>query len=694
MSQAEISPVAISRQGRVAIVTIDYAPVNALSRPVRRGLVAAMGELGADSGVVAVIIHGGPRRFIAGADLREMDLPPDEPFLPDVIAAIEASPKPVIAAIDGPALGGGLEIALACDLRLGSIRASVGLPETKLGIIPGAGGTQRLPRLVGVAKAIALICEGRIVKAAEARSLGILDHVAEGDVLEAALAAAPGAVKRIVSAMPIPATAGAAEAEAAQAALKSARGVPAIAEAIRVIRASRDGSFAEGQGRERAAFLALRESEEARSLRHLFLAEREAARVPGLDDVIARAYARCAVIGAGTMGAGIAVSMADAGLYVTVVERDDDSAAAGLARIRAVYQRQVDSGRLTLSAMNERLARFTLTADWANLAHVDLVIEAAFEDMAVKQDIFRRLDAIAAPGAILATNTSYLDIDAMADVTSRPQDVIGLHFFAPANVMKLLEIVRPARIAPDVLATGIALARKLGKQPIVAGVCDGFIGNRVYAVYRRHAEYLIAEGASPEQIDSALEAYGFAMGVFAVSDMSGLDIGWAMRKRRAATRPVGERYIPVADVLCEAGRFGRKTGAGWYAYDAAGKKSPDPFVASVIETYRRDHQIRPRDFTAEDIQRRILAAMVNEGAKVLAEGIAYRASDIDLAFVNGYGFPRLKGGPMWAADRIGLDVILTEVEAAHAAGGEGSEPAPLLVELARSGRTFTAWRKD
>ena len=667
MSQAEISPVAISRQGRVAIVTIDYAPVNALSRPVRRGLVAAMGELGADSGVVAVIIHGGPRRFIAGADLREMDLPPDEPFLPDVIAAIEASPKPVIAAIDGPALGGGLEIALACDLRLGSIRASVGLPETKLGIIPGAGGTQRLPRIVGVAKAIALICEGRIVKAA---------------------------VKRIVSAMPIPATAGAAEEEAAQAALKSARGVPAISEAIRVIRASRDGSFAEGQGRERAAFLALRESEEARSLRHLFLAEREAARVPGLDDVIARAYARCAVIGAGTMGAGIAVSMADAGLYVTVVERDDDSAAAGLARIRAVYQRQVDSGRLTLSAMNERLARFTLTADWANLAHVDLVIEAAFEDMAVKQDIFRRLDAIAAPGAILATNTSYLDIDAMADVTSRPQDVIGLHFFAPANVMKLLEIVRPARIAPDVLATGIALARKLGKQPIVAGVCDGFIGNRVYAVYRRHAEYLIAEGASPEQIDSALEAYGFAMGVFAVSDMSGLDIGWAMRKRRAATRPVGERYIPVADVLCEAGRFGRKTGAGWYAYDAAGKKSPDPFVASVIETYRRDHQIRPRDFTAEDIQRRILAAMVNEGAKVLAEGIAYRASDIDLAFVNGYGFPRLKGGPMWAADRIGLDVILTEVEAAHAAGGEGSEPAPLLVELARSGRTFTAWRKD
>jgi 3-hydroxyacyl-CoA dehydrogenase len=545
-----------------------------------------------------------------------------------------------------------------------------------------------------VAKAIALICEGRIVKAAEARALGLLDQIAEGDVLEAAIEAAPGAVKRIVSALPIADGDAVAEDEAAKAALKAAKGVPAIAEAIRVIRASRDGSFTQGLARERAAFLALRESEAARALRHLFLAEREAAKIPGLDDINQRAYARCGVIGAGTMGAGIAVSMADAGLYVTVVERDDDSAAAGLARIRAAYERQVQNGRLTEAAMAERLARFTLTTDWAPLAHVDLVIEAAFEDMAVKQDIFRRLDAVAAPGAILATNTSYLDIEALADVTARPQDVIGLHFFAPANVMKLLEIARPARIAPEVLATGVALARKLGKQPVVAGVCDGFIGNRIYAVYRRHAEYLIAEGASPEQIDSALEAYGFAMGVFAVSDMSGLDIAWSMRKRRAATRPAGERYIPIADALCELGRFGRKTGSGWYAYDASGKKSVDPTTTALIENYRRDHQIRPRAFTTEEIQRRILAAMVNEGAKVLSEGIAYRASDIDLAFVNGYGFPRLKGGPMWAADRLGLDSILAEVESAYAVGGVGSEPAPLLIELAREGKTFTAWRKS
>lgn len=689
---AEANPVTISRRGAVAIVTIDHAPVNALSRAVRLGLVAAMRELGADHNISAIIISGGPRRFIAGADLREMDLPPDEPFVPDVVAAIEGSAKPVIAAIDGPALGGGLEIALGCDLRLGSIRASVGLPETKLGIIPGAGGTQRLPRLVGVATAIALICEGRIVKAPEAKALGLLDAVAEGDVLEAAIAAAPAAVKRVVSALPVPAGDTAAEDAAAQAALKAAKGVPAIAEAIRVIRASRDGSYGEGQARERAAFLALRESEAARSLRHLFLAEREAAKIPGLDDVIPRAYARCGVIGAGTMGAGIAVSLADAGLYVTVVERDAEAAAAGLARIRGLYERQVASGRLSEAAMAERLARFTLTADWAALAHVDLVIEAAFEDMAVKQDIFRRLDAVAAPGAILATNTSYLDIEAMADVTSRPQDVIGLHFFAPANVMKLLEIVRPSRIAPEVLATGVALARKLGKQPVVAGVCDGFIGNRIYAVYRRHAEYLIAEGASPQQIDQALETFGFAMGVFAVSDMSGLDIAWAMRKRRAATRPPGERYVTIADTLCEAGRFGRKTGGGWYAYDSDGRRQVDPVVESVIETYRRDHQIRPRSFTTEEIQRRILAAMVNEGAKVLSEGIAYRASDIDLAFVNGYGFPRLKGGPMWAADRIGLDAILAEVEAAHTVGGVGSEPAALLVDLARAGKTFTIWR--
>ncbi|MET3356148.1 UNVERIFIED_ORG: 3-hydroxyacyl-CoA dehydrogenase [Xanthobacter viscosus] len=672
------------------MIAIDFAPVNALSKAVRQGLLDAVRALEADPDVAALVISGGPGRFIAGADIREMSQPPDAPFLPDVVAAIDACAKPVVAAIAGAALGGGCEIALACDLRLGGPKALMGLTETRLGLIPGAGGTQRLPRLVGVAQAIALICEGRVLKAGDALALGLLDEVVEGDLLAEAIARAPGVPKRRLSALPVPAGDAAADEAAAARARKAAKGVPAIDEAIRVIRAA--GEFATGLALERAAFLALRESAEAKALRHLFFAEREAGKVPGLESVAPRPLEAVAVIGAGTMGAGIAVALADAGLSVTLVERDGEAAAAGLQRVADLYARQVKSGRLTDAQGVERRARVTPTADWSRLAAADLVVEAAFEDLAVKADIFRRLDAVAKPGAVLATNTSYLDLDAIAAVTSRPQDVVGLHFFAPANVMKLLEVVRPALAAPDVIATALALAKRMGKQPVVAGNCDGFIGNRIYALYRRHAEVLVEDGASPQAVDAALEAYGFAMGIFAVSDMSGLDIAYAMRKRRAATRDPAERYVSIADRLVEQGRLGRKTGAGWYAYDAAGGKSADPVVEALIAEGRAEKAIVPRSFTPEQIQRRLLAVMANEGAKALAEGIALRASDIDLAFVHGYGFPRTRGGPMWAADQMGLRAVVTEVEAAHAAGGAGSEPAPLLLALARDGRGFADWQ--
>ncbi|MEZ5418051.1 MAG: FAD-dependent oxidoreductase [Vicinamibacterales bacterium] len=431
---------------------------------------------------------------------------------------------------------------------------------------------------------------------------------------------------------------------------------------------------------------------QARATAYLTAAEATARLVPGLEGVRPRPIDRVAVIGGGTMGVGIAVACAEAGLPVTVIDRAE-SVAGARERVQAVYTRHVKRQQLSPEALAERLARVAVSEAWDAVGTAPLVVEAAFEDMAVKADIFRRLDALAPAGAVLATNTSYLDVDAIAAVTGRPQDVLGLHFFAPANIMKLLEIVRAASTAPEVVATGLALATRLKKQPVVAGVCDGFIGNRIFAMYRRHAEYLLEDGASPEEIDAAVEGLGFAMGPFAVSDLSGLDIAFAMRRRRDATRDPGERYVAIADRLVEAGRLGRKAGAGWYAYDASGARTPDPATAAVIASERARKGLQPRTFTAADIQRRLLAVMANEGAKALAEGIALRASDIDVALVNGYAFPRAMGGPMWAADERGLATVVAEVEQAHQAGGVGSEPAPLLVDLARTGGRLTEWTR-
>ena len=686
-------PVRVQRADGIAVVTIDNPPVNALSQAVRSELLRVFRSLVDESDARGIVLIGAGRDFVAGADIREMDMAPLEPSLPQVILAMEACRQPIVAAISGNALGGGFELALACDRRLAAEGATVGLPEVKLGIIPGAGGTQRLPRLVGVARAIALIASGRRVPAKEAAALGLVDRVVEGDLLAAARAEVAQANKRRLSEAAVPAGDDAEIEKAAAEALRGARGVPAVGKAIELVRlAAGSLPFDKVVRTERATFVTLRDSAEAKALRHLFFAERNAQKVPGVAGGKARRIERVAVIGGGTMGSGIAVALADAGLSVALVERDDAALAAGRKRIGATYDRVVTGGRLSRVTADERIGRIALGTEWAAIADVDLVIEAVFEEMEVKLEVFRRLDALARPGTVLATNTSYLDVNRIAQATRRPQDVVGLHFFSPANVMRLLEIVRSEATAPDVLATGFALARKLGKVAVVAGVCEGFIGNRIFSAYRTQMEYLVEDGAWPEDVDRALEAYGFAMGPFAVFDLAGLDIAWVGRKRRAATRDPRERYVAVADRLCEMGRFGRKTGRGWYLYPEGAKKPvPDPEVRPLIEAEAVAKGIARRKVSDEEIVERALAAMVNTSAQILAEGVALRASDIDLVEANGYGFPVFRGGPLFAADARGLAAVLADVEAMHRAVGFGSEPAPLLIELAQAGSSFAAW---
>jgi 3-hydroxyacyl-CoA dehydrogenase len=684
-------PVRVERAGGIAVVTIDNPPVNALAQAVRIELLRVFRALKDDAAVRGIVLIGAGRDFVAGADIREMEAPL-EPALPEVILAMEACRQPIVAAISGNALGGGFELALACDRRVATAGATVGLPEVKLGIIPGAGGTQRLPRLVGVAKAIGLIAAGRRVAVKEAATLGMVDCMVEGELLAAAKAEAAQASKRRLSAAPVPTSDGAEVEKAAGEALRAARGVPAVGKAVEMVRLSAMTGFAEAVRTERATFVALRDSAEAKALRHLFFAERNAQKVPGVAGAKARPIERVAVIGGGTMGSGIAVALADAGLSVALVERDGATIEGARKRISATYDRVVAGGRLARAAADERMARIGLGAEWAAIAEVDLVIEAVFEEMDVKLKVFRRLDELARPGTVLATNTSYLDVNRIARETTRPRDVVGLHFFSPANVMRLLEIVRGEATAADVLATGFALARRLGKVAVVAGVCEGFIGNRIFSAYRAQMENLLEDGAWPEDIDRALEAYGFAMGPFAVFDLAGLDIAWAGRKRRAASRDPRERYVAVADRICELGRFGRKTGRGWYLYPEGAKKPvPDPEVHALIEAEAAAKGIRRRTVTDEEIVGRALAAIVNTGAQILAEGIAQRASDIDLVLANGYGFPSVRGGPLFAADARGLPAVLADVEAMHRAAGFGSEPAPLLVELAKGGSNFAAW---
>jgi 3-hydroxyacyl-CoA dehydrogenase len=672
--QSAAGVVRIERAEEIAFVVIDNPPVNASSFEVREGLFNAIKTLGEDKSIAAVVLIGAGKTFIAGADIREFGKPLRDPQVPEIIGAIEQCPKPVIAAIAGAALGGGFEIALGCDGRIAAEDAIVGLPEVTLGIIPGAGGTQRLPRITGLATAIDLIASGRRVKAGEGKRLGLIDEIATDDLRQAARDHARKFVgrKRRISELPIPPEPAELGERAVAEAMARARGREAVREAIESVRNALRLPLAEALAQERATFQRLRLSEEAAALRYLFFAERAAARVEGIGDATPRPIAQVGVVGAGTMGAAIAVCFLDAALPVVLIERDQEGLDRGVERIRSVYQRLVQTGRMAGEEMERRLGRLKPALSLNALAQADLVIEAVFEDMAVKQAMFRELDGAVKQGAVLASNTSYLNLDTLAAATKRPADVVGLHFFAPANIMRLLEIVRGQASAPDVLATTVAVAKTIRKLPVVARVGEGFIGNRIFSAYRVQCELMLEEGAYPSDVDSAMTAFGLAMGPFAVNDISGLDISWATRKRLAATRDPKARYPQILDRLCELGRYGQKTGAGWYRYpEGARRGTIDPEVHAVIEKCSAEKGIARHSFTPEQIQWRALATMINEAALVLAEGIAARASDIDLVLVNGYGFPVHKGGPLfWASRRPRKDVVAA-LDALAAATGHG-----------------------
>jgi len=696
------SVVTTALHGDVLVVTIDNPPVNALGAAVRQGLLAAMQQAQADAAVAAVLLVGAGKAFIAGADIREFGKPPVPPALPEVCRAIEGSDKPVVAVLHGAALGGGLEVALSAHYRLALPAATVGLPEVNLGLLPGSGGTQRAPRLMGVQGATAMMLSGQHLKAQAALQAGLVDKLVEGADAQAAglayvreLLTAKAPVRRtrdLAIAEPQAALAWLEEQKAETA--KKARGLFSPLKIIECVQAAVQLPFDEGLARERALFIECLDSPQRAGLIHAFFAEREVAKVPEAQAAQPRPVGSVAVIGGGTMGAGIAVAALDAGLPVTMIERDAESIARGRANVEKVYNGLVAKGRMTEAAKAAVMARYTGSTNYADIAQVDLVIEAVFEDIEVKKAVFRELDRVCKPGAVLATNTSYLDIDAIAAATSRPQDVIGLHFFSPANIMKLLEIVVPAKVAADVVATAFELAKKLKKVPVRAGVCDGFIGNRILAVYKQAADYLMEDGASPYEIDAAVRGFGFAMGPFQVTDLAGGDIGWATRKRRAATRDPKARYVEIADRICERGWFGQKTGRGFYLYPEGARVGlPDPEVLAIVDAERAKKGITPRSFSADEIMRRYMAAMVNEGAKVVAEGIALRPLDVDVTFVAGYGFPRHRGGPMKWADMTGLDKVLADIQAFAKEDPLFWQPAPLLEQLVAEGRNFDSLNK-
>lgn len=651
----------MERDADVAVIIIDNPPINAGSAEVRHGLLVAIAALTNDPSLRAAVLIGAGNTFIAGSDLREFGLPLDEPQLPGVIAAIESCGKPVVAALHGAALGGGFELALGCDARIASPGTVVGLPEVTLGLIPGAGGTQRLPRLVGLARAIQLVCSGERIKSDAALSLGLLDAVVTDDLRSAAIAHARGlnGAKSLLRERAVPPADSAVVAAAAGEALRLGKGRPAVQAAIVAVQWAATLLIDDALTQERAVFQTLRVSREAHALRHQFFAERKAAKLPAALLADSRSVETIAVIGAGTMGTGIAICALDARLSVILLEQDETALQRGRQRLREHYQSRVSAGKMKASVAAANEARLSPTTDWTQLGRADLVIEAVFEDLAVKQAVFRQIDQHARPGAVLASNTSYLDLDAIANVTARPQDVLGLHFFSPANVMKLLEVVRGTHTAPDVLSTGMALGKTLKKLPVLTGNAFGFIGNRIYNAYRKQCEFMMEDGAWPEDVDQALTDFGFAMGPFAVADMSGLDIAWRMRKSQAAGRDPRERYVAILDQLCEQGRLGRKSGAGYYQY-AEGRqvKTSDATLRDVIEQASLQRGITRRSLSATEIQHRALLAMVNEAALLLADGVAARYSDIDVVLVQGYGFPRWEGGPLfWARqqDRATLD---------------------------------------
>ncbi len=687
------SPVTLTRDDGMAIITIDNPPVNAASQAVRQGLVDAIRAIEADASLRGVILACAGKTFVAGADIREFGKPPAPPMLREVIDRIEALDRPVVAALHGTALGGGFELALGCHYRVMDGKAFVGLPEVTLGIIPGAGGTQRLPRLIGMAASIDLITSGRRADAAESLKLGMADAIVDGDLVTSARRFLETRLGRPVmrlrdrslDAVPPDVFAAARKQIAAR-----ARGQVSPLSALGLLEETAGMDFVQGMAREADVFAGLRGSAQARALRHIFFAEREIAKIPEAD-ASPGSFASLGVIGGGLMGAGIGAASLLAGLDVLLVERDQASAETARGRILGLLEASVERGKLT-QAGYEAISggRLRATASYADLAGADLVIEAAFEDLAVKQAIFRELDKITRPDAVLATNTSYLDVGAIAGVTSRPQRVIGLHFFSPAHIMKLLEVVVPPLAAPEAVATGFALGRRLGKIAVRAGVCDGFIGNRILSAYRKQAEYLMEDGATPAAVDAAFRDFGLPMGVFEMQDMAGLDIIWANRKATAPRRDPRERYVRVVDLICERGHFGRKTGRGYYNH--AGKAPvPDEEALALIAGERRRKGIVARSFSADEIMDRILLAMINEGARILDEGVALRSGDIDVVMVNGYGFPRWRGGPMFMADEMGAAEILRRIEALAKDDAYFWKPAALLKRLAETGGGFDSF---
>ena len=696
------NPVTTTIRDSVAVVAVDNPPVNALSPGVPEALIQAFDAAERNEAVSAIVVMGAGRTFIAGADINSLERAAwgDREAACDMhplLARIEDCAKPVVMAIHGTALGGGLEIAMAGHFRVAVPEALIGQPEVNLGIIPGAEGTQRLPRLVGVAKALDMCVTGKPLKAGDAHAAGLIDRIIEGDLVEGAVRYARNVAvtTRVRKTRERAENLGSADENAPlfesarQLAAKIRRHQVAPLKAVDAIEAAASLPFDEGCERERALFFECVETEQAKALIHLFFAERASAKIAALPaQTAARPISSVAIVGAGTMGGGIAMACANAGLSVTVKEATQAALDAGFATIRKNYEATVKRGRLTTEGAEERISRIASTLSYDGAATADLVIEAVFENFDLKAHVFRELDAVARPGAILASNTSTLDIDALAAVTARPQDVVGLHFFSPANVMRLLEVVRGAKTAPDVLATALAFGKRIGKVPVVVGNCRGFVGNRMLFPYMYEAQFLVEEGATPEQVDRALTEFGMAMGIFAVDDMAGIDVAWRVRQELGHFSDAGGRRPLVADKLYELGRYGQKRGKGWYRYDESRKATPDPEVIELIRSTAAAAGIPQRTFTDAEIVERCIYALVNEGARIVADGSAARASDIDVIYANGYGFPSWRGGPMFYADRVGLATILPRIQDYEQQLGSRWAPAPLLVELAASGRTF------
>jgi 3-hydroxyacyl-CoA dehydrogenase len=695
--------VTVSVDQGVALVLIDNPPVNALSPQVIDGLDAAIDQASRDTSVQAIVIVGAGRTFVAGADIKGLEQlawgsNSGAPEMHALLEKIEDTPKPVVMAMHGTALGGGLEVAMAGHYRVAVPDAQMGQPEVNLGIIPGAEGTQRLPRLVGLEKAIEMCVSGRPIKAIDALKVGLIDRIIEGELAAGASAFAremaaqggrhPKARERQDKLPPRDAVPGMVAA-GRELARKTRRNLEAPVAVVDALEAAATVPFDEGCARERAIFFELAKSEQAKALIHTFFAERGVLKVPGISkDTVAAAVNRIGIVGAGTMGGGIAMACTNAGINVRLTDATEAALEAGMATIHKNYDVSVKRGRFTPEMVEERMARITPEVGYNDFDQVDLVVEAVFENLALKKEIAAALDKVVKPGGIIATNTSTLDIDDIAAATSRPSQVLGLHFFSPANVMRLVEIVRGARTSPETLTTAMALAKRLGKVGVVVGNCRGFVGNRMMFPYMYEAQFLVEEGATPKQVDDALTGFGMAMGIFAVDDMAGLDVAWRVRQELKQFSEPGARKPLVADRLCEMGRFGQKTGKGWYSYGDDRKPQPDPEVLALIEQLAVAGGIKRRSFTNEEIIERTIYALINEGARVLDEGFALRAADIDVIYTNGYGFPAWRGGPMFYADRVGVKKIFDRIATFHRGLGERWAPAPLLERLATEGSTF------